>query len=113
MIHLVGVFFGHIVGFFFALIAVIFGDAFCIFFIVELFDGVAANVSDTDLGPLAKLFDLIDDLLSAFLAQRRDIQANHFAFDNRRQAQFAGADGLFDVFDTADVASCRSGVGVP
>src|SRR5512145_3527318 len=72
-----------IIDLFFPFIAVVFGNVLLFFLVFDMLDAVAADIADRYLGLLAHLFDLMDQLLTAFLAQRRDIQADDLAVAER------------------------------
>src|SRR5262245_6854899 len=76
----------------FALVALVFGQSFGLFGLLEAFIGIAANVAASDLGLFGRFLDAGDHLLPLLTGHRRHRQANQLAVAVGGHAEVAGAD---------------------
>ena len=83
-------------GLFFQLLLVVLGQLTGLLHGLELIHGVAADVTDGDLGLLALLLDLLGQLLAALLGGCGKDQADDLAVIDGVNADVAGLEGLGD-----------------
>src|SRR5690242_5279120 len=74
----------------------VFGDLLFLEQILDLLQGVAADVADGDLGVLALVAHVLGQLAAALFGERRHVEADHRAGGGRRDADVRGHQRLLD-----------------
>ena len=105
---LVGIAIGQFLDILFADLIVVLGNLTRLLLLLEILDRVAADIPDGNLRLFGVLAEVLDDLLAAFLGQRRDNEANGLAVVLGIYAELRGLYRLFDRLYLRNVPGGRS-----
>src|SRR5512143_2375270 len=107
------VFVGQILHLFLRLLAVVLGHVLVLLRLLQVLDGVAADVAQGDLRLLAEFLRQLDEVAPTLLVERRDGDADDLAVVHRVEAEVRGEDRLVDEGDGGAVVRLdRERVGV-
>ena len=90
---------GHLLDLIERILKIVFGDLGSLFLFLELIIGIAADVSDSDLGFFTHLLDDLGQFFSAFLCDNGNDETNILAVIAGIDAEVRGQNRLFDQFD--------------
>jgi len=99
IVDFVGVVLRDIIDLLFTVLEVVFGNEFILLLLFELFVYFSSYVANADLGLLAHLFDLLDELFPSFFTKGGNAESDEFAVNDRSDTQVTALDGLFDLVD--------------
>ena len=87
---------GRLLDLLLALIEIVLSQLAALLHLLELFDGITADVSDLDLAVLSDMSDILRDLFTLIFRQRREDQTENLTVVLRIDTDVGHLDRLFD-----------------